>query len=104
MGADPRSSVFYNRVKGELEQALRALPTDTLVIARPSLLLGDRPSLGQPSRPAERFATWVMQPLRWLLPPSYRPVQAARVARALLACVPSLTGVRLLSSAELQRF
>jgi uncharacterized protein YbjT (DUF2867 family) len=40
MGADATSSVFYNRVKGELEEALAQLSFDALVIARPSLLLG----------------------------------------------------------------
>src|SRR5690606_17391283 len=41
MGADARSSIFYNRVKGELEDALTALGFSTLVIARPSFLAGD---------------------------------------------------------------
>jgi uncharacterized protein YbjT (DUF2867 family) len=41
MGANAKSSVFYNRVKGELEEALAQLPFDGLVVARPSLLLGN---------------------------------------------------------------
>jgi uncharacterized protein YbjT (DUF2867 family) len=46
LGADAASSVFYNRVKGEMEQAVGALGYDSVVIARPSLLLGDRASVG----------------------------------------------------------
>ena len=42
MGANAKSSVFYNRVKGELEEALALLPFEGLVIARPSLLVGNR--------------------------------------------------------------
>src|SRR5690606_26648384 len=42
LGADPRSSVFYNRVKGEMEESLRAMDWPQLTIARPSLLLGER--------------------------------------------------------------
>src|SRR3954452_9155872 len=38
MGADKGSAIFYNRVKGETEEALAALGFDTLVIARPSFL------------------------------------------------------------------
>ena len=38
MGADRQSGIFYNRVKGETEDALAALGFDTLVIARPSIL------------------------------------------------------------------
>ena len=49
MGADPQSRIFYNRVKGEMEAALSALGFDTLVIARPSFLVGDREALGQPA-------------------------------------------------------
>ncbi|HWP11866.1 MAG TPA: NAD(P)H-binding protein, partial [Ramlibacter sp.] len=40
MGANARSKVFYNRVKGEMEEALSALGFETLVIARPSFLVG----------------------------------------------------------------
>jgi len=54
MGADAKSGVFYNRVKGELEEALAQLPFEGLVIARPSLLMGDRVALGQPERPLEK--------------------------------------------------
>jgi nucleoside-diphosphate-sugar epimerase len=42
LGADPKSSIFYNRVKGEMEQALRAQDWPQLTICRPSLLLGER--------------------------------------------------------------
>jgi len=41
-GANPRSAFFYNRIKGELEDAVRALGYRSLTIARPSLLLGKR--------------------------------------------------------------
>ena len=46
MGANAKSSAFYNRVKGELEEALAQLPFEGLVFARPSLLIGNRASLG----------------------------------------------------------
>ena len=42
MGADPHSLFFYNRVKGEMEQALRAQAWRNLTILRPSMLLGER--------------------------------------------------------------
>ncbi|NOJ99643.1 nucleoside-diphosphate sugar epimerase, partial [Corallococcus coralloides] len=40
--ANAKSSMFYTRIKGELEDALRALPLTSLVLARPSLLLDYR--------------------------------------------------------------
>jgi len=42
MGANPKSSVFYSRMKGELEDAVAKLPFWKLVIIRPSILDGDR--------------------------------------------------------------
>ncbi|BCU77698.1 oxidoreductase [Luteolibacter sp. LG18] len=104
MGADKESSVFYNRVKGELEVALRDLPTDATVIVRPSLLLGDRKRLDQPPRLGEALATLVMKPLGFLLPRDYRPVEAGKVARALLAEVPRAMGWRVMGSGELQGY
>ena len=81
MGADAKSRIFYNRVKGETEEALAQLPFDGLVIARPSLLVGDREALGQPVRPAEKVATAVSKFLGPLIPAKYRPIAAADVAR-----------------------
>ena len=104
MGADARSPVFYNRVKGELEDALAALPFDTLVIARPSLLTGDRATLGQPDRLGESLANRVGALLGPLVPARYRPVGADRVARALLATVPELAGRTILPSDAIQRY
>src|SRR5260370_26836390 len=54
MGANAKSSVFYNRVKGELEEALAQLSFQALWIARPPLLIGNRPSLAHPERPLQK--------------------------------------------------
>jgi uncharacterized protein YbjT (DUF2867 family) len=102
MGADPRSRVFYNRVKGELEEALQALGFDGLVIARPSLLLGDRAVLGQPPRAGEHAGALLAGVLRPLIPARYRPIRAEDVARALLFHVPRVEGVRVLLSDAMQ--
>jgi uncharacterized protein YbjT (DUF2867 family) len=102
MGADAKSRIFYNRVKGELEDALTRLTFDGLVIARPSLLVGDREALGQPKRAAERIATAVSKLLAPLVPANYQPVAASDVARALLARVPSSRGRVVLLSGEMQ--
>ena len=80
MGADPRSAVFYSRVKGELEEAVAALGYRSAIAFRPSLLAGDR----EQRRFGERAAIAVLQPLRFLVPRKYRPVAADAVARAML--------------------
>jgi len=102
MGADANSRVFYSRVKGETEAALAALGFGTLVVARPSLLVGDRPALGQPHRAGEEIGLKVSRWLAPLIPANYRPVTAAAVARTLLQAVRQTQGQRVLLSGAMQ--
>jgi uncharacterized protein YbjT (DUF2867 family) len=85
MGANARSRVFYNRVKGEAEEELARLPFQSVFAFRPSLLAGERTEF----RTGERVALALAQPLSFLLPAKYRPVAAADVARAMQACAKS---------------
>lgn len=103
LGADARSRNLYGRTKGEMEAALAALGFASLVVARPSLLAGDRGALGQPVRRAEALALALTRPLAPLVPKAWRPIEAATVARALRAALAQARpGTRVLSSAELQ--
>ncbi|MBL8352449.1 MAG: NAD(P)H-binding protein [Burkholderiaceae bacterium] len=103
LGADAASKVFYNRVKGEAEQALAALGLRHLVIVRPSLLLGERSALGQPGRPGERLAQSLMPAFGRLIPRRWRPIAADAVAAALLAALPAAQrGTTVLESDALQ--
>ena len=102
MGASAASGVFYNRVKGELEDALSALPFEGLVIARPSFLAGDRETLGQPVRPGEGVALAISRVLDPLIPRNYRSIPAAAVAKALLTRVPVANGRVVLLSGAMQ--
>lgn len=99
LGADARSWVFYNRVKGEVEAALGALAFDALAIARPSLLTGDR---GE-HRAGERIAqavTGALAPLIRHL--DARPIDGRDVALALRAIAADPPrGVRVYPSVEL---
>jgi uncharacterized protein YbjT (DUF2867 family) len=102
MGADTRSRIFYNRVKGELEGALTALGFEALVIARPSFLAGNREALGQPLRSGEKMALAVSTFLRPIIPANYRSISAVDVAGALLKRVPLATGKEVLLSGAMQ--
>lgn len=101
MGADPRSRIFYSRCKGELEEALKDLGFEALVVARPSLLMGERSTLGQPSRPGERIGQILSPILSRVLPADLRPVRARDVAKALFLRVPQATGSEILPSGKL---
>jgi uncharacterized protein YbjT (DUF2867 family) len=103
LGADARSAVFYNRVKGEMEAAVAGLGYEAVVIAQPSLLLGDRGALGQPVRSGEVFAARFLGPVMGLVPRTFRPIKAEAVAGALVAAVrDAKPGVQRLSSAQMQ--
>jgi len=102
-GANAKSSVFYPRVKGELEEALKELPTTTLVIAQPSLLLDYRRGLGQPIRLVEMISIPLAKLIAPLLPGAYKPVRPQAVARALVKSVSTAEGVVVLTSEQLIR-
>jgi uncharacterized protein YbjT (DUF2867 family) len=101
MGADAHSSVFYSRVKGELEAAIAALPFRAAIAFRPSLLAGDRAE----HRLGERLALAVLQPLRGLVPGKYRPVADTAVARAMVDFAGrGLAGFHVVPSDVIQTF
>ena len=103
MGASPTSSVFYSRVKGEMEQALTQLGYRTLVIARPSMLAGDRAALAQPERLGEHIALIATRWLKPMIPANYRTIAGEAVAQALISAVQQAKeGKRVLLSGEMQ--
>lgn len=87
LGANAKSRVFYNRVKGEMQATVAELGYDSVVIAQPSLLMGDREALGQPSRGGELWARRLFEPVSGLIPAKVRPVRARAVAAALVGAV-----------------
>jgi uncharacterized protein YbjT (DUF2867 family) len=104
MGASANSPVFYNRVKADTEAALREMGFERLVIARPSLLVGPRETLGQASRPGEALMVKVFTPLAGLLPASIRPIDAQVVARAMcVALHQSGDAVQVIESGALRQ-
>ena len=99
LGADARSMMFYNRVKGEVEEALRAVGFESLAIVRPSLLLGERTE----RRTAERIGTALADTFAPLLKPfASRPIHARTVAQALIVIAHDPpAGARVYESGEL---
>jgi uncharacterized protein YbjT (DUF2867 family) len=84
LGADPRSTLFYNRTKGAAEEGIARFPFHGVQIFRPSLLLGERAEF----RPGERVAEMAMKVFSFLLVGAlrkYRAVKARAVAEAMIA-------------------
>lgn len=81
LGADPQSSVFYSKVKGEVEEDLKVIPFNYLGLFRPSLLMGQRKEF----RFGEEVAKIFMKPLIWFkLAKKYRPIYDHQVAKAMI--------------------
>ncbi|MDP2189491.1 MAG: NAD(P)H-binding protein [Sphingobacteriaceae bacterium] len=80
VGADAKSKIFYNRVKGETEKALEAVSFDRLSIYRPGLLLGERKEI----RVGERIGAAILPFIQWLFPTRFRSIQVRTVAKAML--------------------
>jgi len=83
LGADPSSNIFYSRVKGEAEEAIRKLGYRSLQIFRPSFLAGDRAE----KRPLERLGAAAFSALSFALVGPLRrlrPVAGPVVAAAML--------------------
>ncbi len=87
MGADSNSMFYYNRVKGEVERDLSQLNYPTLLIFRPSLLLGKRPE----SRLGERIGESLMKVFNPLIPAKYKAIESDKVAEAM--CVKAQQGL-----------
>ena len=98
LGANTKSRVFYNRVKGEMEDALKTLGYPRLTIIRPSLLLGPRAELRLGEEVAKRVTRW----LGPLVPRAFKPVEARAVAMAMIrAAREQGSGVRVVESWEI---
>ena len=96
LGASSKSGVFYSRVKGELEDALRAMGWPSLCLLRPSVIAGDR----QESRPLERLGEMLLR----FGPATYRPVAAGRIAAAMIATAQrEPRGVTVIESRDIPR-
>jgi len=83
LGANAKSAIFYNRVKGEIENALMELQLAHLFIFRPSLLMGNRLE----HRGGEKTAIAIykiINPLFFGKLKKYKGIQAQQVARAMM--------------------
>lgn len=101
LGANVQSSVYYNRVKGEVENAVTAVGFESVHIFRPSLLLGPR----QEQRSAEDAAKFFYRIFGALIPLKYKAIQSEKVAKAMLHFAASeRKGVFIHESKDLQQF
>lgn len=87
LGADANSKLFYNRVKGELEQYIESLDIEKVSILRPSLLLGER----HEQRRLEDLGQKLYLKISRFIPDNftYKPVSARQVAHTMVEAAQS---------------
>lgn len=103
LGANADSKIFYNKIKGEMEDAMESLSYQNTFIMQPSLLMGARNEF--------RFGEMVGQKLMCIIDPlmvgpvkKYRSINAFDVASAMLALSnSSLTGLHKVESESIKR-
>jgi len=80
LGANPNSSNFYLRLKGEIDEAVAELNLNSTCVFRPSVLLGKR----NESRPGEKILQFVMPLLDFMIPSDSKAIKAKDVAKSML--------------------
>lgn len=103
MGADVKSNIFYNRVKGEIEVAISTIPFQSINVFRPSLLLGHR----KERRMGESIAKWFSLLFAFMFVgpfKKYKPIHAQTVAQGMLKIArQELDGFYIFESEQIKR-
>jgi uncharacterized protein YbjT (DUF2867 family) len=101
LGANAKSTVFYSRIKGELEDALAKLNYQSLVIFRPSILIGNR----NEKRTGEEIGRFVAEKLSFVFAgplKKYKGTPVVLLAAAMLkAANAGWNGVRIVENEEI---
>jgi len=85
LGANPKSSIFYSRIKGELDEAVKKLRFKRVSVFRPSALVGNR----QEERAGEKVMIKITGFFTKIFPflKKYKPIDATIVAKAMVNIV-----------------
>lgn len=98
MGANARASLFYSRMKGELEKAVAKLSIQKVVIFRPSILEGDR----QEKRAGEKTGLVITHFVTRFMMKKYRPMPVDLLAEKMIKLsVDPEKGVRTIENNEI---
>lgn len=98
MGANCHSKIFYNKVKGEVEEAIQSIGFESLTILRPGLIGGERKNFRLGEELAKKTIT-IFQPL---LPKKFWINPANRIASKIVEAIFSnKKGISIVNSEEM---
>ena len=103
LGADPKSTIFYNRTKGDMEQAVLKENILNTYILRPSFILGKR----NENRIGESIGKALFNSFQFLLIGKlrkYRAVQADSIAGKMIYLANTKTDVQIIESDKIIDF
>ncbi len=101
VGADEKSSNYYLRIKGEMEKGLQKLPFSSIIIVRPSFLLGKRDE----KRTGESIIKFIMKAVNPLFVGKmsrFRAMESADIARSMINATNSIDGIKILEPDSLK--
>ena len=80
LGANAKSKVFYNRLKGEMERDVLAQQIEHTQLLQPSLIVGDRDE----KRMGEDLSKKIMKVIGFLIPARYKMIEGKTIAKAMV--------------------
>ena len=89
LGANANSPIFYNKVKGQLEDYLKKLSIYKLSIFQPSLLIGKRSEVRLLEDTAQTLFKLVEK--TWTKPFKYKPISAEQLAHTMVIAAQTQT-------------
>jgi uncharacterized protein YbjT (DUF2867 family) len=101
MGANAKSNVFYNKTKGEMEQAVISENIPNTYILRPSIIGGNR----NENRPMEKIGAAIfklLQPLMLGKLKKYRLIEAENIAKAMIYLAKQKPAFHIIESDKIQ--
>lgn len=101
MGANAKSSIFYNKTKGEMEQTVLSEKIPHTYILRPSIIGGNR----NENRPMEKIGIAIfklLQPLMVGKLKKYRIIEAENIAKAMMHLADKKPEIHMIESDKIQ--
>jgi len=97
IGANAKSSIAYNKIKGEMEHAVLSANIEHTYILRPSFIAGKR----KEKRTGEELGVAVFKCFKFLIPKKYRAVEARDIAAKMIALCNSNAPSKIIESNDI---
>lgn len=98
MGANAKSRIFYNRTKGEMQEAVIDEKIPNTYILQPSLIIGKR----YEKRRLEKISGFFMKVFDFMIPTKYKAVHSKTIAKAMVYLTKNKVAATIIPSDQIQ--